>query len=936
MWNLKKKSLYVFLMVSPLLPVVSFAQQGDTISMGVITGTLKDTLQNDLLESATISVYRKDNGKLLDYQLSNVFGKFRFKKVPIKTGLKIIATSVGYQAGEVSTQINIAGEEINLGIVNMSKAQTNLKEVSITAKPPLQMRGDTLEFNADAFQLDTNAVIEDMLRRLPGVTVWRDGLITVNGKKVSRLLVEGKEFFGSDAKIALQNLPKNAVDKIQVYKDKESKDPINPPTEMNVILKKDKKSGYFGKFGYGYGTKGRYDSDGMIAFFSPKLQLSSVAAFNNVNKIATNTSTLIGFSSFKGEQIDNDYHSDFSKLGENKFNAFGIKGDYLLKKNENLRADYFRSDIDNNTQETAESIYAVADRKQISQSYSRRSNSSNLSSKQNSAYSLKSDYRDFSVYYNLQHFNDNSSDLQKTNSFNEANGERNSSNSKYITSNDRNELTGGFTFNSRKYNIAGTELYKSIDIDVGYNIKTYKGTNKTDRATDFERPETSNQYFNRSYISKWSGTDQNLSLNLPDLLGSASTTIGNVKVDFISTLSLFRRKEERVVNDLGTLTTEPVLNGQLSDLFDYQMFEGKPGLKLSKRLNKYLTNRFQKIWLLDFVIEGQFSKQENSSTKEFRNLQKSYSNVLPKVIVTYNNDQYGYFVKTYTFNYQTKLRYPTLDDLASIVDDADIYRLNYGNISLKPSYIHELLLSYRFTQHTSKNPFMGSMNIRSSLIENFISDSILYDNLGRSSRYPVNVSNRNELMADLSLDKAFKISDSQFQLNLNANLVFNRTPSYVNSQYYLSKGRSQSGSFELRYTYKNMINATAGQKLFNNTVYQSNINEFNFRNWHSNFGASYSFNKNFMLSTMLNYNKNISTNSPDVSFTIWNADLHYRFLKGSNAEIKFSALDLFRQNKGITNILTYNGFVSRRTNVLQQYFMIAVAYYPRKFGFGKR
>ncbi|QEC73518.1 Plug domain-containing protein [Arachidicoccus ginsenosidivorans] len=104
------------------------------------------------------------------------------------------------------------------------------------------MNGDTLEFNADAFHLDPNAVAEDLLRKLPGVVVWGDGTITVHGREVSRVLVNGKPFFGGDTKVATQNLPKKAVEKVQVYQQSKNKDnPLDSITEVNIQLKKAKR-----------------------------------------------------------------------------------------------------------------------------------------------------------------------------------------------------------------------------------------------------------------------------------------------------------------------------------------------------------------------------------------------------------------------------------------------------------------------------------------------------------------------------------------------------------------------------------------------------------------------------------------------------------------------------------------------------------------------
>ncbi|MCH5689671.1 hypothetical protein LWM68_38865 [Niabella sp. W65] len=150
----------------------------------------------------------------------------------------------------------------------------------VKAVVPITMNGDTLEINPAAFKLDSNAVVEDMLRRVPGITMWGDGTITVNGRKVNNVYVDGKPFFGDPA-MATQNLPKNAIEKIQVYKETDyTKDNIddNPADSMltmNIKLREDKKFGYFGKAGAGIGTDGRYEADASGLAYNKRIREAS-------------------------------------------------------------------------------------------------------------------------------------------------------------------------------------------------------------------------------------------------------------------------------------------------------------------------------------------------------------------------------------------------------------------------------------------------------------------------------------------------------------------------------------------------------------------------------------------------------------------------------------------------------------------------------------
>ena len=268
-----------------LITVISFtvcfynvhAQQANPNNIGSVKGLLQDTLHKYTVKSATVSVYRSDS-TLLNYQLSNNYGEFSFRNLPLNNKYYIEVSHVSYHLFRKGFTLTGTEKAIDLKTLILIPKEVELNEVEIRV-PPIQMNGDTLEFNAAAFKLDSNAVVEDLLRKIPNVTLWGDGQITVNGREVKSLLVNGKEFFGGDFKMALQNISKNALQKVQVYNvQKNETNPLDSTLTVNLKLKKGKDTGYFGKVGGGYGTTDRFEADGNINFFGPKLQLGIIAA----------------------------------------------------------------------------------------------------------------------------------------------------------------------------------------------------------------------------------------------------------------------------------------------------------------------------------------------------------------------------------------------------------------------------------------------------------------------------------------------------------------------------------------------------------------------------------------------------------------------------------------------------------------------------------
>ncbi|MEM7513745.1 MAG: carboxypeptidase regulatory-like domain-containing protein, partial [Bacteroidota bacterium] len=189
-----------------------------------------------------------------------------------------------------------------LSPITMTPQDQSLNEVIIEGeRTPIFLKKDTIEYNAEAFKVQPNATVEDLLKRLPGVEVESDGSVKAQGETVQRVTVDGKEFFGNDPKLATQNLPADAIDKVQVF-DRQSDlsqftgiDDGNREKTINLELKEDRKNGLFGTITAGYGTQGRTENKASVNKFSKKTQLSFLGMYNNTNRQGFSFEDYIGF-----------------------------------------------------------------------------------------------------------------------------------------------------------------------------------------------------------------------------------------------------------------------------------------------------------------------------------------------------------------------------------------------------------------------------------------------------------------------------------------------------------------------------------------------------------------------------------------------------------------------------------------------------------------
>ncbi|HEX2682646.1 MAG TPA: carboxypeptidase-like regulatory domain-containing protein, partial [Ferruginibacter sp.] len=286
---------FILLSKLVLLSAITAAAQKKTIS---VTGHLVDTLQAQHVAEATVSLVNTIDSSLVAFTRSDSAGNFSFHQ--LKPGkYRLSASQVNFHP---FWQVFEAKDDVVLGKLYM-KDRSIMETVSITSqRPPVVVNGDTLEFNAEAFKTKPNAVVEDMLKKMPGVEVEKDGTIRVNGKRISRVLVNGKDFFNGDPKMATRNLAADAIDKVQVF-DKQSDqseftgiDDGNKTPTINLQLKKDKKNAAFGKASIAGGTKGRYDGQFNVNKFNGDQQMSAIGMANNTNRQGFSIMDMLNFT----------------------------------------------------------------------------------------------------------------------------------------------------------------------------------------------------------------------------------------------------------------------------------------------------------------------------------------------------------------------------------------------------------------------------------------------------------------------------------------------------------------------------------------------------------------------------------------------------------------------------------------------------------------
>ena len=920
--NKRKLGQFIFINCLLLMSYVGFAQNL------TIQGTIKDSIAKRALNSATVSLVYANDSSLVSFSRTNEAGVFNFKNV--SPGNYLISVSyVGYIPKWVPV---ITGTEktVDMGLIYMNDVNT-MSTVTVTARrPPVVINGDSVEFNSENFKTAPNAVVEDLLKKMPGMEVDKSGGITVNGKKVTKVFVNGKEFFTGDPVMATKNLPADAVDKIQVYDRKSDQamftgiDDGSEETAINLKLKKDRNKSTFGKLNGGAGTPSVFDLQGNVNVINNDEQLSAIGGANNTNRQNFSNRNIINFSGGGGGRpgAGGGVTVNFSGgSGETDANAQGIAETYSIGGN--------YSNLFNNKKTEFNANLSISDveRNNISNSFTqnltpgnafnRISNSNSIAGNKQQNFGSTIDHK---VNENFSFRFTPSLGLQQTINYSEDSTQTYLTNGNLLNSNTTIASSASDAVNAASTLLLRKKFAKkgrtiSSTITQSFNRSNSTGNQYTEQLSYINNKLTNDSVLDQQNTRKGENSSYSANLIYTEPLGKKSL------LEFNTYLSKSIGSSSRKIYDYSTLTDGyGVLNTRLTNEFNSEYTYSGGGMSYRSNQKKY--NFSTGFSLQKAVLAG-----ENISAKT--KLSQSFQDILPNATFRYNFSQ----TKNLNVDYRTSTNQPSITQLQPVLDQSNINRQSIGNPDLKRSYVHNLNIRFFSSKILAGKNFFSTLNASTTNNSIVNYDSVL-PNRTILTR-PVNVDGAYRINGSVNYGFGIKKLKSRLSFGLNAGL--NNNISYANGLLNTIVTKSTGPSMSYTYIVDDVIdiNLTARYS-FSQTSNEVNPT-LNTNFLTKVFGADMT---NYLpLNIVLNQSFNYAINTGraegfNTAIPIWNASFSKFFLKNKRAEIKMSAFDLLNKNIGINRNVSQNQIVDRSYNVISQYFMLTFTYSLQKSGLG--
>ncbi len=903
----------LFLVVCLLsISITAFAQSPTKFSL---KATVLDAEQKPM-ENATVLLLSAKDSALVTFARTTVRGSFELKNLAFNDYFVKI-TYVGYQNFTKSIP-KPTSEIVDLGEIKMQLFSAELDAVTVKADVlPVQIKGDTVEFNAGSFRTQPNAAVEDLLKKLPGVQVDREGNITAQGQKVRSVTVDGKEFFGKDPKVASQNLPADAVDKVQVFDKKSDQtaftgvDDGSREKTINLKLKEDRKKMTFGKTTAGMGLNERFEVKSNLNRFNKARQRSLLLLGNNVNKQGFSMEDYLNFSgdmqrmmsggggSLRLELNSADGGIPLNLGGRNNSGfmrswAGGLNINEPISPKTELNGSYFLNSM-NNIIETDLVRQSFLQNRNFTTTQRNLQNNQNTNHRLNFTLDQKIDSLNSLKF--ISNFSLNETKLRTE-------GESQNIDQKGVLQNEgkRNvEVTGtGLNYNANllfrhKFRKKGRNMTANLSFGINQNNNngTLKAVNSYQSGAVRDSINQKNSQRNDS---------QNWGINLTYVEPIARRKYLELNYNIRAN----NNQIDRQVYDLGK--GERRLNQDLSNVFINEYIYNRMGMNYRMTSKKY--NFSTGIALQSSVLDGQIPNKNFTVNRQF-------TNFLPAVhLIIFTESK-----QNLHFDYETSVREPSLNELNPIPENTDPLHIRVGNPDLIPAYAHTL--SFNSNRFNQSNFFSLFMNLSVVYTTNKISTSQTTDAALRQQMKPINVADDLGVNGNFSVE--FPVKKLNSKLNINTKLTYNRGINFINDVQ--NTTALYLGSTELRwqYDFKDFLSVSVGGELaFNKTQYTiSQAFSQNFLNQTYTFESNLNLPHNWTFNTNFDYLMYASFNQ---KIPLLNASLAKLFLKNNRGEMKFSVVDALNRNAGINRQANLNFVEDSRVRSLGRYFLVSFTY----------
>lgn len=490
-----------------------------------------------------------------------------------------------------------------------------------------------------------------------------------------------------------------------------------------------------------------------------------------------------------------------------------------------------------------------------------------------------------------------------------------------------------------------TNSHKLTNWNITHSITLQSGKKDSALQTNFTNitDPALNLSYDRKYNDNLCALNQSLSMTIGDFstwLFSGIRQFSNFHIQLKNDLQFDVVRQDNLVNDIDPFSGSSSTNDYLTANSRYSVLNEVPDLRFGRNFQNILANRYQKELSIYMDARTQLYSEKNVSTHEFQDFNNSYHYFVPEANIEYYNFQYAEFLDKYDLNFALSYDYPTVDQRVALVDSSNIYFVRAGDSSLTPTKKYELSAKFRHESYGSKNAFVYEASVLGGIKDHYFADSTNIDLSGRYTYHTINLNGNKYLTMSFFLNKAFVYSLHQFQINMAFLSQISRTPGYLQyatdtkADFNATDMFTNSDTLSISYTYKDFIAINLTQHFSYFRSEQKGLYNSSFSNTQSSskLGISLNLTKRLSVSSNATYNSSITSGPAIYRYTIWNASMAYRFLPSNNLELKASALDLLNQNKGVLNYGNNLSYTHGTVNMLRQYFIMTLTYYPRRFG----
>ncbi|SJZ49931.1 outer membrane beta-barrel family protein [Sediminibacterium ginsengisoli] len=877
---------------------------------GTIKGKLTDTLSKQTLKDASVTVLNAGDSTLEMAGLSKADGSFEIGNIPFGSYIVHVAFQ-GFDPFYRNISLSKTNAVHDLGNIILHVHENDLGMVTVT-QSPITVRNDTIEYNASSFKTKPNAVVEDLLKKFPGMDVDKNGGVKAQGETVQRILVNGKRFFGDDPKLATKNLPPDIVDKIQVFDDlsDQSKftgfDDGNRVKTINITTKKDKQKGYFGKAVAGAGDNGTYDESINLHRMNGNQQIAIVGQANNINKQSFTSQDFLNGGNGGGRGRSGGGGAGITTSlagGLNYRDTWGSKTD--------VSGSYFYNDQRTNSEQETRTQNIL---KQDSSSYNERERNS-----------LRSN-RNHRINFNIESKPDsNNSWVFRPNiSFQQAVPSSSSSN---LTTADpdgklvnRSASTSSGT--NSGFNINGSNLQfrhrfakkaRTVSLDLGFSAGTNNSQGYNYSINDFFRPVSKTDTLNQYYISKSNSFSFSPTLSYTEPIGR------NQILEFNYNFSYSRNNSSnntyRFNKQTGTYST---FDSLFSNSYNFTSTSNRGSLNYRLQGTKY-----------NFSLGSGIQFTEQNSLNTTKNIQviNKFTNFTPTANFQYN------FSKTRNLrvNYNGRTGQPSIQQLQPLVTTSDSINFQIGNPDLKPQFTHSLRVLYHSFDPVTQRVFMFTVN--ASAVHNDIQSSVIQNANGGRTSTSVNLDGTYAISGYLNY--GFPLKNPKSNLNFTTNVNYNQAQTLVNKQSNFTRNTQLSQTIKwttnLKDNFDMNFSATTSYTIARNSL-QSTQNA-NYYSQSFSTEATYYTDNGWIVSADFDYTYTGNrTGGFSASVPLLNPSIAKQFLKNNAGELRLSVFDLLNQNQSVTRSVTGSTIQDQRSTVLTRYAMLTFTYNLRQFG----